>query len=69
MILQALVDYYEALLESGKVAGQGWCQAKTSFALNLNSDGSLKEVITLKQEVERGKRKYGYHLIEWFRRW
>lgn len=57
MILQALVDYYEALLESGKVAGQGWCQAKTSFALNLNSDGSLKGVITLKQEVERGKKK------------
>lgn len=25
MILQALTDYYETLLEDKKVAGQGWC--------------------------------------------
>lgn len=57
MILQALTNYYETLLEKGKVAGQGWCQAKTSFALNLSADGRLKGVISLKQEVERGKKK------------
>ena len=55
MILQALADYYEALLRDGKVAGRGWCQARTTFALNLNPDGSLKGVITLKEEKERGK--------------
>ena len=57
MILQALADYYEALLRDGKVAGRGWCQARTTFALNLNPDGSLKGVITLKEEKERGKKK------------
>lgn len=57
MILQALTDYYETLLDKGKAAEQGWCQAKISFALNLTVEGSLKGVITLKQEVERGKKK------------
>lgn len=57
MILQALVDYYETLLKNEKAARPGWCQAKTAFALNLNADGSLKGIITLKQEVDRGKKK------------
>lgn len=57
MILQALVEYYETLLKNNKVAGRGWCQAKVAFALNLNIDGSLKSVITLKEEKERGKKK------------
>lgn len=57
MILQALVKYYEMLLKNNKVAKQGWCQAKISFALNLNADGSLKGVITLKEEKEEGKKK------------
>ena len=57
MILQALVDYYETLLANNKVAKQGWCQAKTAFALNLNIDGSLKGILTLKEEEERGNKK------------
>lgn len=57
MILQALTEYYEALLKDNKVARRGWCQAKTAFALNLNADGSLKGVVTLKEEKERGKKK------------
>lgn len=57
MILQALAEYYETLLKNNKAAEPGWCQAKTAFALNLNEDGSLKEVITLKEEKERGKKK------------
>ena len=57
MILQALVNYYEALLDNNKVAAQGWCQAKVSYALNLDVNGRIKGVITLKQEMERGKIK------------
>lgn len=57
MILQALTDYYEILAEKKQVTRQGWCQAKVSFALNLNEDGSLKGVIPLKEEKERGKKK------------
>lgn len=40
MILQALVNYYEALLDNNKVAAQGWCQAKVSYALNLDVNGA-----------------------------
>lgn len=57
MILQALVNYYEILRKNKKTADQGWCQAKVSFALNLDAEGRLKGVITLKQEEERGKKK------------
>lgn len=56
MILHALVDYYETLLKNEKAAKPGWCRAKTAFALNLDADGGLKGIITIKQETERGKK-------------
>lgn len=56
MILQALVDYYEELLKEGKTVPNGWCRAKVAFALNLTEDGSLKNVISLKEEQEMGKK-------------
>ena len=40
MILQSLVQYYEALVERGEVTKPGWCGAKVSFALNLSAEGS-----------------------------
>ena len=57
MILQALVEYYENLLKQGKVAKAGWCQAKVSHVIELKEDGTIKEIISLKQEEERGKKK------------
>ncbi len=56
MILQALVKYYETLLQQGKMASEGWCQAKVSYAVNLREDGSVKGIMSLKQEEERGKK-------------
>lgn len=57
MILQSLVQYYEKLVEQGKVARQGWCSAKVSYALDLRLDGSVRGVISLKTEAERGKKR------------
>ena len=57
MILQSLVDYYEALEKKGKITSPGWCSAKVSYALELSKDGCLKRVIPLKKEEERGKKK------------
>lgn len=57
MILQSLVQYYESLAEQEKVARLGWCHAKVSHAIEINEDGSIKGIITLKQEEERGKKK------------
>ena len=57
MILQALVKYYEELVQQGKAAKPGWCQAKVSHAIELNEDGTIKTIISLKKEEERGKKK------------
>lgn len=56
MILQALVNHYETLADQGKVSRQGWCQAKVSYALDLDAEGNLLGIIPLKQEEERGKK-------------
>lgn len=57
MILQALVEYYETLERRGEITRPGWCRAKVSFALELSAEGALKRVLSLKREVQRGKKK------------
>ncbi|MCC8086337.1 MAG: type I-C CRISPR-associated protein Cas8c/Csd1, partial [Clostridium sp.] len=56
MILQALVKHYETLVEQGKVSRQAWCRAKVTYALDIDTDGNLLGIISLKQEEERGKK-------------
>lgn len=56
MILQSLVQYYEQLAQKGEVTRPGWCSAKVSFALNIRADGSIANVIPLKQNVQKGKK-------------
>ena len=56
MRLQALVGYYETLAEQERVSRRGWCRAKVSYALDIDVEGNLLGVISLKQEVERGKK-------------
>ena len=57
MILQALVKHYENLAGQGKMSKPGWCHAKVSYAIDLNADGTIKAIIPLKNEEERGKKK------------
>ena len=57
MILQALVDCYEALSASGKIARPGWGPVKTSIALELTETGEISQAICLKEEEEKGKKK------------
>lgn len=56
MILQALVDYYEALAAKGKVAKPGWGNAKISYALNIDKQGRLLNLLSLKISVQKGKK-------------
>lgn len=56
MILQALVDYYEALAAKGKVAKPGWGMAKISYALNIDAQGDLLNVIPLLIPQKKGKK-------------
>ena len=56
MILQALVDYYEALVKQGKVAKLGWGLAKISYALNIDKQGKLLNVLPLIITKQKGKK-------------
>ena len=51
MILQALTRYYETLADQGKIARPGWAKSRISYALCLNMDGELVQVIPLLEET------------------
>lgn len=56
MILQALTRYYEELLKRGEIAAPGWSPAKISFALCLDKNGQVTQVIPTMEEVTMGKK-------------
>ena len=56
MILQALTRYYEDLLQRGEIAAPGWSPAKISFALCLDKNGQVTQVIPTMEEVTMGKK-------------
>lgn len=56
MILQALTRYYEDLLSRGEIAAPGWAPAKISFALCLNENGELTQIVPTIDEVSKGKK-------------
>ena len=57
MILQALTEYYQVLVQEGKIAAPGWGPAKVSFTLCLNQDGTLEQVVSVQVQVEPSKGK------------
>ena len=56
MILQALTRYYEDLRSQGKIDAPGWSPAKISFALYLDENGALTQVVPTMEEVPKGKK-------------
>lgn len=57
MLLQALVHYYDIMAAQGKISKPGWCKAKISYALQIDEQGNLKQVIPLKEHKQRGKKE------------
>ena len=57
MILQALYEYYTAMAAQGKMARHGWNPVKVSFALLIDEQGTLLDVLRLKEKELRGKYK------------
>ena len=58
MILQALTAYYEELASKGKLPSPGWDSSiKISFALEVGDDGSLLDVVDLREPASTGKKK------------
>ena len=56
MILQSLVDYYEALAARGEIARPGWGKTKVAFALELDENGALTRVVPLATQSADGKK-------------
>ena len=56
MILQALVKHYEDLLEKGEIPRPGWGMARVSYGLNLDWEGNIIDLISLKVQKEKGKK-------------
>lgn len=57
MILQALSALYDALAEKGTLEQPGWSPVKISWGLEIDREGTLKYLIPLQVEAERGKKK------------
>lgn len=56
MILQALFDYYEALAAQGKITRPGWSKTKISWALEIDENGTLLNVLPLRSPGTDGKK-------------
>ena len=47
---------YEDLADQGKLAREGWANAKISYVLCIDRDGKLLQIVSLKQEELSGKK-------------
>ena len=56
MILQALTNYYQTLVDRGKIVAPGWGQVNVSYALCIDGNGHLEQVISVKTEQLKGKK-------------
>lgn len=53
MILQSLAKLYDDLLERGDIPRPGWSNTKVGYALCLDGQGNLVQIVPLVTEVER----------------
>lgn len=56
MILQALVKLYEDLARQGKISRPGWNMTKVGYALCIDSEGILLQIIPLTEEIQKGNK-------------
>ena len=56
MILQALTKYYEDLAARGEISQPGWSGVKVSYALYIDSEGNLTDVVPTITERLKGKK-------------
>ncbi|MEG2668915.1 MAG: type I-C CRISPR-associated protein Cas8c/Csd1, partial [Oscillospiraceae bacterium] len=57
MILQALTNHYETLAKKGLISPEGWAKVGVTFAIKLDKDGNLTDLMVLKHKEERGKKE------------
>lgn len=56
MVIKALVDLYEKLLEQKLVAPEGWDKQKISYKIVLNPKGEIENIVDIRDKVTRGKK-------------
>lgn len=56
MILQALVKLYEDLRSRGEIAAEGWSPVKIGYAVCIDKNGLLTQMISLAKEEPQGKK-------------
>ena len=56
MMLQALVKYYENLSKIKSVVQPGYSNADISFAININKEGEVIDLLPMRVEAQRGKK-------------
>ncbi len=56
MILQSLTKLYDDLLQNGSIARPGWGKVKLSYAVCLDENGTLYQIIPQIEEVSHGKK-------------
>ena len=61
MILQALTRYYEDLLSRGEIAAPGWAPAKISFALYINENGELAQIVPTMMRCQKARKPFFSH--------
>jgi len=57
MILHSLADYYQALEAQGGVSRPGWAKVKVSYALEIDENGGLVDILPLEREMELPERE------------
>lgn len=56
MILQALVKLYDDLVRRGEISRPGWSKVRVGYALCINGDGELLQIVPLVEEVTHGNK-------------
>lgn len=61
MILQALAKYYDDMLSRGEISAPGWGKSKVNFALCLDENGNITDIVSL---GEPGDKKRNFQNLE-----
>lgn len=56
MILQTLTEYYQTLADRGEISPPGWSKVRIAYALCINEDGTLEQVISIQTEQKNGSK-------------
>lgn len=56
MILQTLTQLYYDLLERDEISRPGWSKTKVGFALCLNENGEITQIVPLIKEITKGEK-------------